>query len=187
MLTPPGIGGHKPRRSRHRLRRTFGSLLVATLLAAAAGGGWWWIHRDGSTTTAGADTLATATCPPRQKPPPVVPAKTVRVNVFNATGRRGLAATVADQLRRRGFRVAKVTNDPAKRAVTGVAEVRASPAGAGPARTVAAQVYRYVAVPDDRRDASVDLVLGASFKALRPARAAAAAMTPGPSPRPSGC
>ena len=101
--------------------------------------------------------------------------------------RRGLANDVAKQLRKRGFLIGKVENDPAKRKVTGIAEVRASTAGAAAARTVGAQVASFVSVPDQRKDASVDLVLGAGFRTLRTTAAATAAMTPTPSPRPSGC
>ena len=67
------------------------------------------------------------------------------------------------------------------------AEVRGSTAGAGAARTVSAQVGTVVAVPDQRTDASVDLVLGAAFVRLQPVPAAAAALRPSPQPVPSGC
>ena len=117
----------------------------------------------------------------------MVAARSVHLNVYNATKRRGLATDVAKELRRRGFVVGKVSNDPAKRKVTGVAEVRASTAGAAAARTVGAQVASFVAVPDQRKDASVDLVLGAGFHALRTTAAASAALKPTPAPRPSGC
>ncbi len=71
--------------------------------------------------------------------------------------------------------------------MTGLAEVRSSTAGADAAHTVAAHVGQVVLVPDQRKDASVDLVLGATFKKLVPPKAAAAAATPTPTPRPEGC
>ncbi len=50
-----------------------------------------------------------------------------------------------------------------------------------------AQVGTVVAVPDQRKDATVDLVLGAGFRALQPPAAAAAALSPTPQPVPAGC
>ena len=93
----------------------------------------------------------------------MVAPRAITVNVYNATKRRGLAGTVATELRKRGFRVGKVDNDPLERRVTGLAEVRNSTQGADAARTVTAQVGTVVAVPDQRKDATVDLVLGRGF------------------------
>jgi hypothetical protein len=90
-------------------------------------------------------------------------------------------------LRKRGFVVAKIENDPTGRKVTGIAEVRANPANSAVVRTVGAQVASFAAVRDARKDASVDLVLGPAFRTLRTPTAAAAALKPTPAPRPSGC
>lgn len=183
MLTPRGIGGQlKPRRGRGR--RLLPVVLVIVLLAAAGAGAWWFTTQRGS-----GKVTATPkpTCPPTVPPPTVVPATQVKVNVFNATGRKGLAAEVATELHRRGFQIGTTANDPLKRNITGVAEVRASTAGKDAERTVAAHVGQVVAVPDQRKDPSVDLVLGASFKGLVPPPQAAAALAPTPAPRPSGC
>jgi LytR cell envelope-related transcriptional attenuator len=154
-------------------------LMVATAIAAGAA---WLLHDDPETAVAAPQRPS---CPPTRTPAAVVAAHDVRVNVYNATKRHGLATQVAQQLRQRGFVVAKVENDPAGRTVIGIAQVRAS--ASGPARTVGAQVASFVAVADQRKDASVDLVLGADFRSLRTAAAAAAALSPSPSPRPSGC
>jgi LytR cell envelope-related transcriptional attenuator len=185
MLTPLGVGGSRRARrggrSRHTGRNVFVLLLVLT--AAAAGVLWLW-NPDTKTPVAAQQRPS---CPPTQTAPTVVAAHAVHLNVYNATKRRGLANDVAKELRKRGFVVGKVSNDPAKRKVTGIAEVRASTAGAAAARTVGAQVTSFVAVPDQRKDASVDLVLGAGFHTLRPTAAASAALKPTPSPRPSGC
>ena len=184
MFTPAGVGGHKQARRRGHSRHTGRTVLVLLLLGATAAGGYWLWNQDRGTTVT---TPERHSCPPTQPVPTVVAARAVHVNVYNATKRRGLASDVAKQLRKRGFVIGKVENDPAKRTVTGIAEVRSSAAGAAPARTVGAQVASFVSVPDQRKDASVDLVLGAGFRALRTTAAAAAAMTPTPSPRPSGC
>lgn len=183
MLTQRGVQSSVRRRRRARVRRP---LLVLLVIAALAASGYWFlVLRDGPATRAAPAPIRS--CPAPVPTPALVPTGQVKVNVYNATGRRGLAATVATALRRRGFKVADVANDPAKRAVTGVAEVRSSTAGAGAARTVGAQVFEFVSVPDKRADASVDLVLGASFKALRSPARATAALHPSPAPRPAGC
>jgi LytR cell envelope-related transcriptional attenuator len=185
MLTPPGMGGHRLVRrrghSRHRGRTIVVLLVVATAIAAGVA----WLMHDGTLTTVAA--VQRPSCPPTRSAPAVVAARDVHVNVYNATKRHGLASEVAKQLRQRGFVVGKVENDPAGRTVSGIAEVRASAAGTATARTVGAQVASYAAVPDQRKDASVDLVIGAAFRSLRTAAAASAAMSPTPSPRPSGC
>ena len=177
-LAPPRRRGGRRRTSRGLLL-----LLVVVVLAAGAASAWRFVQRDDD-----ADVAAPRMrCPSTAPPPPVVAPAQVRVNVYNATQRRGLASTVATQLKKRGFTVGEVANDPLKRSVTGLAEVRSSAAGTDAARTVVAQVGQVVLVPDQRKDASVDLVLGATFKALVSPAAAAAAITPTPSPRPVGC
>lgn len=183
MFTPRGVGARPLRRRSGGRRRV---LVVTAALVAIVGASWaaWQ-----ATTGAAEDVRArpAVSCPEPSPAPVVVPANEVAVNVYNATDRRGLAARVAKELDRRGFVVKKVDNDPAKRAVTGVAEVRHSGAGADAARTVAAQVGTVVAVPDQRRGTSVDLVLGAGFDRLLTPEQAAAALSPTPEPRPAGC
>ena len=158
-------------------------VLLVLLLAGTALATWRYLNLSAD------DDVATpqVSCPPTAPPPTVVAPAKVKVNVYNATERRGLASAVATQLKKRGFKVGKVSNDPLKRTVTGLAEVRSSTTGADAARTVGAHVGQVVLVPDQRKDASVDLVLGATFKKLVPPKAAAAAVTPTPSPRPEGC
>lgn len=184
MLNPLGNRDLSPsRRGDGRRGSAVWALVLVLVLAGAAFGAWSYLALGAD------DDVATprASCPPTEPPPTVVPPAQVKVNVYNATQRRGLASAVATQLKKRGFKVGKVSNDPLKRTVTGLAEVRASTTGADAARTVVAQVGQVVLVPDQRKDASVDLVLGATFKALVPPAAAAAAVTPTPSPRPPGC
>jgi hypothetical protein len=158
-------------------------LLLVLVLAGTAVATWHYLDLGASDDVA----TPTASCPPTVPPPTVVPPAQVKVNVYNATERRGLASAVATQLKKRGFKVGKVSNDPLKRTVTGLAEVRSSTTGADAARTVVAQVGQVVLVPDQRKDASVDLVLGATFKRLVAPATATAALTPTPTPPPKGC
>lgn len=93
----------------------------------------------------------------------------VTVNVYNATDRVGLAAKTAADVRKRGFKVSTVANDPLQKDVAISAEVRFGPTGAASGRLVMALVKGSRAVKDSRTDSSVDLVLGAKFTALAPA------------------
>ena len=109
----------------------------------------------------------------------------VTINVYNATDRAGLAASVAKSLRTQGFKVAKVANDPLGKSVGGVGEVRRGPAGAAGATLAAARLSGAKIVRDDRTSDTVDLVLGRKFTALtaRPKAAPAKVSTPTPSCR----
>ena len=108
----------------------------------------------------------------------------VRLNVYNATKRSGLAATTAKQLKDRGFLVGTIGNDPARRTVPQSAEVRYGPSGERAAQLVLTQVPGAAPIKDEARaDASVDLVLGDAFQQLGPAPTVT-----GPSaPAPGGC
>jgi len=186
MFTPRGEGARPLRQRRgrgggRRIAAVTVTLLLLVTLAVLA-----WLSTRGDDEP---DVRARPepTCPtPSSFPPALAPAK-VRVNVYNATDRRGLAAKVAGQLERRGFDVRQVDNDPLGRTVTGAAEVRHGDEGAAAARTVAAQVGTVVAVPDGRPGGSVDLVVGTGFTALVTPAEAAAALSPFPSPTSAGC
>jgi hypothetical protein len=189
MLTPQGVA---QRRSRPALRRVVSVLVVLVVLAAGSFAAWWFLVREAPAATARKDCPPAAPAAAPAKLPPPAAARTVKLNVYNATTRSGLAASVSGTFAQRGFRVASVANDPAKRRIAAAAEIRHGPKGAGGARTVAAHVDGdVVLLPDRRPDASVDLVLGASWaKARTPAAALAALKAPAapkPAPRPPGC
>ena len=99
----------------------------------------------------------------------------VTVNVYNATSREGLAGTTAETLKKRGFTVGTIANDPLERTVKGTAEVRYGKAGATQAKVVAATVTKPKLVKDKRKSKTVDLVLGDGFKSLTSARAVTSA------------
>ncbi len=97
----------------------------------------------------------------------------VRLNVYNATKRSGLAASTAKLLKDRGFVVGTIGNDPARRTVPQPAEVRYGPSGERAAQLVLTQVPGAAPVKDEARaDATVDLVLGDAFQQLAPAASA---------------
>ena len=168
MLTPTGMGGRARQRRRHDRRGRALKVLLALALLGGAGYGAWqtgWLDPVAAMAGSGSEVSAAACSPPAPSPmlPPALPPSEVTVNVFNATGRMGLAAEVASELRARGFVVAAVSNDPLTRTVMGVAELRHSTPGDAAARTVAAQVQGATVAPDQRTDASVDLVMGTAY------------------------
>lgn len=183
MFTPPGVGG-RPRGRRSPTRRRLLVVVLALVTIVAASWAAWTVSSTERPPPRG---TPRPSCPEPSPTLPVLPAAEVRVNVYNATDQRGLAARVAAEMERRGFRVKKIDNDPLERTVTGAAEVRHSAAGAAAARTVAAQVGEVVSVPDEREGETVDLVLGAAFVRLQAPEQAAAALSPTSQPRPEGC
>ncbi|WP_330174930.1 LytR C-terminal domain-containing protein [Streptomyces sp. NBC_01498] len=186
MLTPPGMGGRYritgskyPRMRRPRNRRR---IVLAAVAAAVALGllGWGTVQLidvftaddDGSrkTTTASARE-------PECKPSPSAataakklpaPAK-IKVNVYNATPRAGLAKTTADELKKRGFVIGKVGNAPAEfdKKIPGIGMLLGAPAAAdGPFTVLGAQLNGAKTQHDARTTKDVDLLLGTAFKTL---------------------
>jgi hypothetical protein len=109
-----------------------------------------------------------------------VTAAQFKLNVYNSTNRNGLAAGAATELKKRGFVVGKVTNDPLKANLTIAAEVRGASLQA--MHIVAAEVTGSQLRTDTRTDGTVDLVLGSGFTALAsPDQVSAALASPSPS------
>ncbi len=120
-----------------------------------------------------------------------VPAK-VTVNVYNASRVSGLAGRTATELRGRGFKVAKIANDPSGKKVAGVGEIRYGPKGAKRAQLLAFYVPGAELAPITRSGLKVDLVMGDGFTGLAPqadvdaALAAPSSTSPGPECAPTG-
>ena len=90
----------------------------------------------------------------------------ITMNVYNSTNRVGLAAKTADELRARGFVVAKVDNDPKGSGMTSVGEVRFGNKGEKQAQVVAFYIPGITLVNDGRKGKTVDLAIGQQYTAL---------------------
>lgn len=185
MLTPPGLGGKyritgdkypRMRRPRHRRRL----LLAGTSALVALGLAGWGTtqlidvfsgnakkHAAGRKAGCEPDTAASAVALPK-------PGQ-ITVNVYNATPRGGLAKTTADELKKRGFRIGKVGNAPAKfdKKIPGAGILLGSPTVSNDALTVLA-THLKGATPqaDARKTPDVDLFIGTGFTALNDIKAA---------------
>ena len=150
-------------RRRRRRRAAITLILVALVLlgtftyAAAYFQGW-----------VGSRVPKTVASPSCQAATPVgaLTPRAVTVNVYNSTDRAGLAASVAKSLRTQGFKVVNVDNDPLGRSISGVGEIRHGSTGAAAATLAATRLSGAKLVLDNRTDATVDLVLGTTFKVL---------------------
>jgi hypothetical protein len=119
---------------------------------------------------------------PEPEPAPVadgltVPPGQVTVDVLNATGTKGLAATAAEALTAQGFTIADVGNAPEPVASS---VVRHGPDGAEQARTVAAAVPGAVLQGDPALAGKVQLVLGPGYTSV-----VAVEMPAAPAPEPA--
>ncbi|MFI5956903.1 LytR C-terminal domain-containing protein [Cryptosporangium sp. NPDC051539] len=143
----------------------------------------WAIVTDDQTgtTAAGCNTVQTKIPNPKQ----------VRVRVYNGTDETGLATTVQKELKKRGFQVIAVGNDPQNEPVTQTAQIRYGPTGAGAAQLLQATVLGSVIVDDAREDNSVDVVLGIAYKELTAEKDVPAALAnlepPQPTATPVAC
>ena len=92
--------------------------------------------------------------------------KDIRTNILNGTDRPGLAHSVADAFRDRGFQVEKEATDGKR--ITGVAVLRYGPKGVSSAQLLRAYFLNEAKREYDakRKDDTVDVVLGDSFQQL---------------------
>jgi len=148
------------RRGALAIRRVL-AVLVVLLIFAGIGYTVWTALLAPPATRAG-DAAACVSPAPTALPP-----QRIVVNVYNATQRNGLAARTARQLSSYGFRIDEVANDPLRRAVRDTAEIRGGPGGARQIAVIRSYVDKAKVVRDKRRGATVDLVLGAKFVALK--------------------
>jgi hypothetical protein len=171
-----GTQTRRPADRRH-LRTAITMLVLAVFVTFAGWYAWNIITQPGSAST-GSDPTTATTCIPAVPTDAPAPAD-IRLNVYNATDRNGLASSAAREMRARGFAIVDVANDPLDKTVSGTAEVRAGAGNEAAAAVVVAQVPGAVVVFDARAGGTVDLVVGDAFEALAPAGVA-------PTPAPSG-
>jgi hypothetical protein len=127
----------------------------------------WAIATDAQPSNRLADPCAEASAAAAAIPPP----KDVKVRVYNATDRDGLANTARRLLTQRGFTVIRVGNDPQREVLTVGAQIRYGASGIGAAQLLHAHVPYAELMSDDRDNNTVDLVLGPTFGVLAPANA----------------
>ena len=170
-------------RHRRQQRRTTTTILVVILMLFFAF--WYAYSYYRSSTGEAAPRSSGSSCRPFD-PKVATPANTT-VNVYNATTKKGLAARTATELKRRGFTIGEVSNDPLNRKVSGAAEVRFGPSGKARAQLLVPLGGKgTIQVADTRKAATVDLVLGATFVSLAPSPSATGKpMCPSPSTAPS--
>lgn len=165
VVRPPLPHDLEPRPRRFRRLRTAVTMLV--LLGLVAGATWYaWQTITEPTDTDDEPVVTTPACavPVPEDPPP---ADEISVNVYNGTDRSGLANQVAREMREIGFVTLDVANDPLRRSVTGVAEIRAAAQDEN-VTYVMSQFPGSVFLADERQDDTIDVVLGQAFEAVGP-------------------
>ena len=179
QLHESGASIHRRRRRRRAaitLTLVAVVLLVTFTYAAAYFQGW--------VGTRAPKAVASPSCQ-AATPLEVLTPRAVTVNVYNSTDRANLAASVAKSLRTQGFKVVGVANDPLGRTLSGVGEIRHGPDGEAAAALVVARLPGAKVVLDNRTDATVDLVLGKTFKVLTAPPKVAPTKPGKPTPTPS--
>ncbi|GAA3488290.1 MULTISPECIES: LytR C-terminal domain-containing protein [Streptomyces] len=208
MLTPPGMGGKYritgnayPRMRRPHRRRRIIALAVAAVVALGLAG--WGTMQLVDVFTGGEKKAVAGGKKPGCTPATTgaaVPAKDaaklpkpaeVKVNVYNATVRPGLAKQVGEELKKRGFTVVKTENAPKEydKKVPAAALLVGAPKSLQAQLPVLGTQLRGAEKKADARGAQeVDFIIGNAFKALdtqKDADAALAALAK-PAPAPSG-
>ncbi|WP_252975193.1 LytR C-terminal domain-containing protein [Janibacter melonis] len=148
-------------RGRSQGRRTFVTVLVVLLLLFFA---FWYamsyIRADEEgRRRPGASASTSSVC--------AIQPKDVVVNVYNGTGRDGLAASVARDLRKRGFQIRKIENYHGGR-VGGVGLIRYGDKGAPKVKVVGRHAGAMQKVRDKRVRSIIDVVVGKDFEDLEP-------------------
>lgn len=178
------VGGSSHARVKgYRTRGSMRAVLLAVILSTVAGLVWFSaLHQtEAGCPSHGAENQSTDQRLPADGLDTVLPAppQLTRVQVLNANGVGGEATVVDGALAQLGFAPTTTpANDPQYPAfdLHCFGEIRFGAAGQAAARTLSLAVPCADLVRDARPDATVDLVLGTRFIALRPNDAARAAL-----------
>ncbi|MFF1462110.1 LytR C-terminal domain-containing protein [Streptomyces sp. NPDC058330] len=186
-----------PRMRRPRRR---GKLVLSAVAAVVALGlaGWGTLQlvdvfTGGDKQASAADRPKTCPSPSASAPAKALPKPAaIKVNIYNATSRGGLAKSAADELEKRGFVIGKVDNAPAAydKKVPGTGLLLGAPTAAdGSFPVLGTQLPDAERKTDARRTGDVDLIIGTKFKAFSTPAAAASALSAltKPAPAPSSC
>lgn len=136
-------------------------ITMVVLLMVLVGGAWWgWNSLTQSS--------AEQNCVEQKLPNNRLVPKQVVVNVYNGGAKAGKAAEVAELLKKRGFNIGKIANEPKGDKYEGVA-LRGTVAGAPEVVLVAGQLVQTkpATTYDKRPDHTVDLVVGHGFSVLK--------------------
>jgi hypothetical protein len=135
-------------------------ITMVVLLVILIGGVWWgWNSLTNSS--------AEQNCVDQKLPNNRLVPKQVVVNVYNGGARAGTAQKVADELRKRGFNVRKVANEP-RGDKTDVVAVRGTAADSPELQLILGQLNQAPEkVGDKRADHTVDLVVGVKYSGLK--------------------
>jgi hypothetical protein len=155
-------------------RRPLPPLIFLVVLAVAAVAVWWYVIRQEEEHVADKQ----AACSTVSAAPPSLEPASITLRVYNATDKAGLATTVANSLKERGFTVGEIANDTSGRTVTGVGELRHGSLGKDNADYVRLFIKDIGDYPDTRADDTVDVVIGPDFTKLATPDEVAAALAP---------
>lgn len=153
-------------------RRPLPPLIFLLVLAVAAVAVWGYVIRQEDKKVA----AQKAACSTVAAAPPSLAPSSITLRVYNATTKAGLATTVGDALKQRGFTVGEVANDTSGRTLTGVGELRHGALGKKKADYVRLYIPGAADYPDTRADETVDVVIGPDFSALATADAVTKAL-----------
>ena len=196
MSTPQRIGRPKTRPAQRPLWLTVVLIFVAMLVLFGVGFGIATLFKG----SGGADVADAAASPSASAlvggcttvmvtPAEVLPrASRVTLNVYNSTKRVGIAGETSKFLSVRGFKIAKVENDPLGVGVQGAGEIRYGAKGEANAKLVAYHFPDATLIKDDRGGKRIDVVLGQQFSDLaNDAEVVAQLAQPSASASPEGC
>jgi len=107
----------------------------------------------------------TQSAPKKAAAKPTVPASQITVRVLNGTDQAGLAGTVADQLKAKGYKVVKVGNTPTPNVTK--SQLRYGPAGAKAYPTLLNAVKTITPKATKSSSARLDLVIGKDWGGMK--------------------